>query len=504
MKSQIGHIMILDGYAVCLTVERGHLVAAGGVADERTERHVYRSDRNVDRILVLASHGSLSLSALRWCTDVGIPVIVLDPVSHELLSITPSTSHDDARLRRCQALASGSNIGLGIVRNLLEIKLAGQAEVIRTQFGDLDTVDRILAGRAALADVDNVRSTLLIEANAAGDYFSAWAGQPVRFGKVDVKKVPPNWLSFTRRTSALTGGHSPRQATDPINALLNYCYTLAAAEATIACHTLGLDPGFGFLHTEKRGRDSLAWDLIETVRPQIDAYILDLIKSHTFSRGDFTETRTGQCRILEPLTHQLVETMPTWAEALAPHAEALAHTLIQSADGSIRVRRPLTGKPKSAPKTTSGKVPAPKPEQNCPDCGGPLGDKRRLRCPTCTESNRLKVTRQRVTAQRELITCLEESKVTGDRHRRELGAARSALSQLLADLWEQENPESQRDPNFYRTHVFPDLEPVPVARIRTALGIGNDAAWRIRNGTLTPHPRHWDQLRSLAVFVGRT
>jgi hypothetical protein len=45
--------------------------------------------------------------------------------------------------------------------------------------------------------------------------------------------------------------------------------------------------------------------------------------------------------------------------------------------------------------------------------------------------------------------------------------------------------------------MLPALEAVPVSKIRQALSIGNDAAWRIRNGTLTPHPRHWEALRGL-------
>ena len=38
---------------------------------------------------------------------------------------------------------------------------------------------------------------------------------------------------------------------------------------------LGLDPGLGLLHFESRARESLACDLMEPVRPQVDICVLD-------------------------------------------------------------------------------------------------------------------------------------------------------------------------------------------------------------------------------------
>jgi CRISPR/Cas system-associated endonuclease Cas1 len=58
-----------------------------------------------------------------------------------------------------------------------------------------------------------------------------------------------------------------RNATDPINALLNLSYRLVEAEGHLATLALGLDPGMGILHADLKGRASLVLDLIEAVRP---------------------------------------------------------------------------------------------------------------------------------------------------------------------------------------------------------------------------------------------
>jgi len=86
----------------------------------------------------------------------------------------------------------------------------------------------------------------------------------------------------------------------PANAIQNYLYAILEAEARIAALRMGLDLGLGLLDSDQRSRDSLPCDLMESVRPEVDAYVLDLIRSRTFSKRDFFETREGICRLMPP------------------------------------------------------------------------------------------------------------------------------------------------------------------------------------------------------------
>jgi hypothetical protein len=49
----------------------------------------------------------------------------------------------------------------------------------------------------------------------------------------------------------------------------------------------------GVLHVDTPNRDSLACDLMEPVRPQIDAYLLDWITRQPLKRDWFFEQRDG-------------------------------------------------------------------------------------------------------------------------------------------------------------------------------------------------------------------
>jgi CRISPR-associated protein Cas1 len=71
-------------------------------------------------------------------------------------------------------------------------------------------------------------------------------------------------------------------------------YAVLESETRLAVTALGLDPGLGFWHVDTPARDSLACDLMEPVRPLVDAYVLDWItreplrRSWFFEKGDAT------------------------------------------------------------------------------------------------------------------------------------------------------------------------------------------------------------------------
>ncbi len=90
---------------------------------------------------------------------------------------------------------------------------------------------------------------------------------------------------------------------------------------------LGLDPGLGFMHMDTPARDSLACDLMETVRPQVDAYVLDWVSREPLRREWFFEKPDGNCRLTAALSVRLAETARIWGRAVAPVAEWTAHTL---------------------------------------------------------------------------------------------------------------------------------------------------------------------------------
>jgi CRISP-associated protein Cas1 len=82
-----------------------------------------------------------------------------------------------------------------------------------------------------------------------------------------------------------------------VNAILNYSYSVVAAQLVRALTAHGFDPACGFLHADAQGRYSLAYDMMELLRAHIDERILTWVASHTWKRADFPVTREGEVRL---------------------------------------------------------------------------------------------------------------------------------------------------------------------------------------------------------------
>jgi hypothetical protein len=87
-----------------------------------------------------------------------------------------------------------------------------------------------------------------------------------------------------------------RDATDPFNAILNFCYTLLEVETRIACDAVGLDPDLGLLHTDDRLRESFIYDLLEPLRAKADVWALELLHKEKLHPTMFHELRADIVR----------------------------------------------------------------------------------------------------------------------------------------------------------------------------------------------------------------
>jgi hypothetical protein len=87
--------------------------------------------------------------------------------------------------------------------------------------------------------------------------------------------------------------------------------------------------------------------------------VLDLLANRAFKKSDFFETREGICRLMPPLTHELAETGPIWAQQPGPVTERVAQKLFDAS----RNRRKRSAKPKAVA-SRQKTLPAPLTESN--------------------------------------------------------------------------------------------------------------------------------------------
>jgi hypothetical protein len=304
---------------------------------------------------------------------------------------------------------------VSLARDLIRAKLAGQRRNLsRLGVSTLESFDHLRESLESVRTIDQIR---LCEAKAAAIYWNGWGNVRMTVRGRDLARMPAHWARFETRASILT--RSPRAATNPTNALLNLVYRLAEAEARLALLAAGCDPTLGVLHADHRNRDSFALDAMEPIRPNVDAFVLDLLEGHTFTAREFVELPNGVCRVRAPLTHDLALTLPRWRGLVGPIVASLAqrfrealrsptnavapqsHATPAAAAPIVRVggnqrptsaQSPLQAMPQRRSKVrpfVSKEWSAPRPEPlalvplECPRCGASILKRRRRVCDAC-------------------------------------------------------------------------------------------------------------------------
>ncbi len=230
---------------------------------------------------------------------------------------------------------------------------------------------------------------------------------------------------------------------------------------------------------------------MEPVRPLVEAHVLELCARRTFRRADFVEGRDGCVRVMTPLAHELAETMPTWARAVAPFAEMVCNLLGDSITGKFSPSTPLTGakgraaqarvRARKAAGLGSTTIRARREREalagawTCPDCGGAVSNHRHVRCDACLAAD--PAHSPEVSARR--------------------GAAIAARKRAQAE-WDKANPGAVFDPKLFQREILSKLSTVKLAEIVNAIGCSKASASDIRRGKWAPHVSTWAELAKLA------
>jgi CRISPR-associated endonuclease Cas1 len=461
-------VVTLSGYGINVHVDRGHLTMEDGVGADRRQARFPRVGHGIRRLVLIGSDGMVSLSALRWLADQDVAFCLLDRVG-KVLAVTGPVRPSDARLRRAQSLAETSGTGLQIAKELIRQKLLAQERLIRGQFQDSGSAETICKQRHALAKADSKEEIRRCEAHAALAYWGEWHQLSVMFPQADSRLVPDHWRAFGSRLSPLT--RSPRLAVNPPNAALNYLYSILEVEARLAISELGLDPGIGFLHSDTRTRDSLACDLMEPVRPQVDAFVLDWLRRESWQKKWFFEEKDGNCRLMSIFTARLSETSKIWRQAVGPFAEWIAHTLWSTKSQPSRAKPPATRLTQNRKREAKGVLASTPIVQMVP------------------RENRFLVPKPISLSKRDPLA-----------QGRRAESQRRQSTALKA--WKRSDKPEWLDEETYRQRIQPPLARIAVQTIASALAVSVPYATNIRAGR-RPHPRHWPTLARLVDVAPR-
>ncbi len=232
--------------------------------------------------------------------EQGTSVICLSARHSRRTAMLLGPGHGDARRRLAQyQLAMDPLARLPFARRLIDGKLRAQIrllEAAQEQRPDQrkplhDGIHQIQKLLPTLADASDRDTVLGLEGAAAAAHFSA------------LTTLFPGSLNFT--------GRNRRPPRDPVNACLSLGYTLLHFEAVRAAHSAGLDPLLGFFHEPAYGRESLACDLIEPLRPRLDGWVWGLFRERSLRDHDFVIDK-GACLLAKAGRQTFYASYESW------------------------------------------------------------------------------------------------------------------------------------------------------------------------------------------------
>jgi CRISPR-associated protein Cas1 len=250
-----------------------------------------------DSIIIEGKSGHISLRALHWLSGNNIPIFAMGYDGSVVSSILPPAPiKADLRVAQIQA-AIDNEKKFNIAHALVKAKIEKSLQVLDWLAERYDITKEVGAAKheaIKLSEAKTVNELRTVEGRTALRYWEAF------------EKVIPDHLRFQGRmvnTKAMN-------ATDPVNAALNYGYGFLKCECRMAINTVGLEPAIGFLHesADYITRESLVYDLEEPFRFLVDLTVMQVFESRLLGADDFAWDRDGGLfRIQEDGRRQLLD-----------------------------------------------------------------------------------------------------------------------------------------------------------------------------------------------------
>jgi CRISPR-associated endonuclease Cas1 len=299
--------LVLCGHGASLKIEGGTLFVRNGFTHHpqtREEFRFFRGDLSLPtQIISLDGTGYLTFDVLDWLSEQGVSFtrVGWDGRVHTVLAASGYAANPhrvqwqlETRNDHQKRMAWCTDVIIrkidGCIRTLEKAAPRSPAweAAMKRAYADITTLE--------LEPPQTIEALRIIEANSAAAYFRAWRGIPLKWRGLSRRPIPEDWKHAGARTSGFHVAGN-RNASHPLNAILNYAYAVLESRVQINAICEGYDPTIGIMHETERGASAFVFDVMEPERSKIDRNVLDFVKKQVFHPADFIVQEKGVCRL---------------------------------------------------------------------------------------------------------------------------------------------------------------------------------------------------------------
>ena len=293
------NVKLLRGYGVSISLKNSKIILKNGTHDVtgEYEQEEWFVNRMPYEKIVISGKGYISTEAMTVLSEnnrhvilvdtYGNPVTFLEPVRSSLTATQYRMGQYDTfrDKKKCDYLS----------QQIVKAKLDSQIRFLEsTEKKELSNgISKLKQYRKSL-DHKNPKQ---IEAVSSRIYFREYS-----------KLIDERFL-FTKRNSIQIQKYN---ATDVINALLNYGYSVLAGEISKFVNGMGLDAYYGFYHHRHTSFQSLVYDVIEPFRWLVECAVWKMSEAKSrnrISKKQYAFTREGKVVLDSELIRKFLEVL---------------------------------------------------------------------------------------------------------------------------------------------------------------------------------------------------
>jgi CRISPR-associated protein Cas1 len=302
--------LLITGFGTSINVDKRKLIITNRLKDTRLEFHPHKI--NPDGIIIDGHTGNITFEAMRWLSKHNINLTLLNWNGQLLANVMPEQPKSGKlRIKQYQKYLDDTNrfeIALKIVQAKVEQSL-NLLEQLSKYYESVDFVKiRKLAEKEDVFLLGIMKNNSSQEISKSIKQLMTYEGRIARIYHENLtaifNQLYPEF-NFTGRKNKTNSRNY--NASDEINALLNYGYAILESEIRKTINGIGLDYSIGYLHEINQSRTPLVYDVQELFRWLIDVSIIQLLEEKKIKKLDFIITENYHTRLGENVAKLLIE-----------------------------------------------------------------------------------------------------------------------------------------------------------------------------------------------------
>jgi len=302
--------LLITGFGTSINVDKRKLIITNRLKETRLEFYPHKISH--DGIIIDGHTGNITFEAMRWLMKHNVNLTLLNWNGQLLANVLPEQPKSGKlRIKQYQKYLDDTDrfeIALKIVQAKVEQSL-NLLEQLSKFYESVDfTKIRKSAEKEDLFLLNIMKSSEKQDISKSIKQLMAYEGRIAGIYLENLTKIfnqSNSEFNFTGRKNKSNSRNY--NASDEINALLNYGYAILESEIRKSINAIGLDYSIGFLHEINQSRTPLVYDIQELFRGLIDISVIQLLEEKKIKKLDFIITENYHTRLGEDVVKLLIE-----------------------------------------------------------------------------------------------------------------------------------------------------------------------------------------------------